>query len=333
MFKANIDKITVGICAKNEAKNIKECLSSVLNSLRIIEIKNKVVVINVNNSTDETMDLAESFMKNQKLNNFFVVSSGSNLVEAQRFVVEKFPADIYVFIDADTNVDKLCISELVNALQREPKLIAAYAKYLPCHNKYTSWWHYVSVIYDTQSQLQTERFYLHGRVFATREWYIPTKQEVFLRIQKSDSLFLKKLPERSQAFISDDIYLSSYILDKHGIGSIRQIPSAVASYESTHSMKDMSRVYRRRNIEMKKMLELYPEFNYLLPYLNRRTNWWNFFFNSRFLPRLAWLFFIIQKKLFRCMLAFEMAMITRGIATKEFVQWIPATTSKIKIRH
>src|SRR3989344_3156164 len=282
-----MEKVTVGICARNEEKTIENCLKSVLAGIQLIQDCESEILINTS-----------------------LLSDGENLVEAERCIVNNFAADFYIFIDADTIIEKECLNELLKTLKKSNKIIATYAKYIPHKLNNDGFIRKVNRFYDTQAEFQTKRYYLHGRVFATRIWYIPKEIETKNRLINSNSVFLKNLTEKDKTLIVDDIYLSSFILDNFGVNSIKETPTAVAYYEPMKSIKDMYRVYRRRNIEMKKMFQLYPEFNYLLPYLNRSINWNALIAkDAKFYTKAIWIYFIFQRFLFKLILKLEMILV------------------------
>ena len=322
----SIQTITVGICAKNEEAIIKYCLGAVCIALRNLAHRRVQVVVNTNSSTDATLSIAQMFA--ERYDFFHVISSGKNLVDAQRAIVKGFPADTFVFIDADIIIDKTAIQKLILALEENSKIIATYATYIPHTVKKSTWLRTVNAVYDTQKQLQTKRFYLHGRVFATRDWYFPSTKSMRLRIQNSSSKILSNLPEKNQVLIADDIFLSSYLLHKYGIGAIKQITKAKVYYEPVHTLRDFYRGYRRRNLEMLKLTILYPEYNYLLPYLNRKVNWKGFFFKTDFPSQIIWLYFLVQRFVFSHILKLEIVLIVFRLRNS-FEQWVPTQSSKL----
>ncbi|MBU0974566.1 MAG: glycosyltransferase [Patescibacteria group bacterium] len=328
---ANEKKIVIGVCAKNEENTILACLNSIHFALKKLSRRWKVfVVVNVNSSNDRTRELVNGFV-NQHVS-FTVINNGGNLVEAQRAVVNRFSGKYHIFIDADTLLDSETIKELVDTLEKNNSLAAAYASYIPHKNKNFIWPRIVNVVYDTQTQLQSLRYYLHGRIFITRDWYFPERQEMRDRVKKCSSILINRLSAKDQLLMVDDIFLSSYLLDKYGVHSIKQVPTAKAYYEPVHTIKDFYRGYRRRNLEMKKITELYPEFNYLLPFLNRKVNWGAFFLRSSFKVQIVWLYFIIQRWIFFLLLKLELASIIMGLNSKNFHQWVVTDTSKLYIK-
>lgn len=325
------EKIIVGVCAKNEEGTILACLNAIYFALQQLSNRwNPRVVVNVNHSTDKTRELVNGFVNHKS--DFTVINRGGNLVEAQRAIVNGFPGKYYIFVDADTLIENEAIKELVATMENNHMLAAAYAHYTPHEGKGFIWPRIVNVVYDTQPQLQSHRYYLHGRVFITKDWYFPEWGEMQDRVKKSSSILIKNLSAGDRRLIADDIFLSSYLLDKYGIHSIQQVHTAKACYEPVHTLKDFYRGYRRRNLEMKKMVELYPEFNYLLPFLNRKVNWGGFFFKSSFMVQAVWLYFMLQRFIFSMLLKLEFSSIILDLNSKEFRQWVPTETSKFSIK-
>ena len=58
------------------------------------------------------------------------------------------------------------------------------------------------------------------------------------------------------------------------------------------------------------MFQLYPEFNYLLPYLNRSINWNALIAkDAKFYTKAIWIYFIFQRFLFKLILKLEMILV------------------------
>lgn len=329
-------KITIGICARNEDKNIVNCLESVRKNIMFLSNFDVKVVINVNGSTDKTESYVEDYIINKKLTDFFIINTGENLVEAQRNIVENFKSDFQIFIDADVILDEQTITKLIEVLIRTDKIVV-YADYVPQRHNFKKWnilkrsIQALSILYDTNYSLQTKRYYLHGRVFATKDWFAPTIEESISRAENSKLFLIKNLPQKQKTLIIDDVYYSSYILDKYGLNSIERIEKAYVYYYPICTLRDMYKIYRRRNLEMIKLTNLYPEYNYLLPYLNRKTIWYNLLFKTSFNDKVLWVLWMILKKSYKFILILELVKVYLG-KDKNFQQWLIPETSKAKIK-
>jgi glycosyltransferase involved in cell wall biosynthesis len=285
------------------------------------------LVVCLNGCTDNTSNVVQEFARKNPKNYFHVLSSEEGLVTSQRKIIEEFPADIYVFSDADDVISEHSLESLVSTLENDENLSATYARTEPLvQGKKNNLCNKIAYLYDTQEML-TKRHYLHGRLFALRDWFIPTGEEILQRfvpdmIQKK--LMLYSL--NGSPLLTDDIFLSSYLLNKYGVESIKQVDDALCYSWPTSSFSDWYRVYRRRNIEMEKMYKWFPEFNYLKPYLNRKTDWTRWLHGS-LSNKLLWLCFLCMRALFFLRLRLEFFLVF-FINHKPLAQWQPARSTK-----
>ncbi len=119
--------ITVGIVARNEEKNIKNCLKSILN--QNFNHKNYEIIVVDGNSTDHTREIVKNVLKDSdvvyKILNeadfgFHGLCFARNLVidnsdENSRFIA---------FTDSDCNVDEKWLSNLYDAIKKSSKDVA-----------------------------------------------------------------------------------------------------------------------------------------------------------------------------------------------------------------
>ncbi len=327
-MKAN--KITLGIAARNEEKTIVANLESIFRAIKFTSRNNITLVVCLNGCTDNTSKILQGFSKKNQKNYFHIISSEEGLVTAQRKIIKEFPADIYIFSDADDIISENSVESLISTLEDNEDLVATYARTEPlvvqgknnlCNK--------IAYLYDTQKML-TKRYYLHGRLFALKDWFIPTENEILQR--SAFGVIQKKLMLYSLSgspLLVDDIFLSSYLLDKYGVESIKQIDDALCYSWPTSSFSDWYRVYRRRNIEMEKMYKWFPEFNYLKPYLNRKTSWTNWFHES-LSNKSLWVCFLFMRLVFflRLNLEFFLVFFTNY---KPPIQWQSTGSTKRNI--
>jgi len=121
-------RLVVGLPVKNEEVNVYKTLKSINEALIYTREKSYRIAVCVNNCTDNTEYEVRKFMNDNKKANCVLIKSRSGLVNAQRKIVNLFPAKIYVFSDADCIVEKRSIKLLLDELYKNKNTIVAYAK-------------------------------------------------------------------------------------------------------------------------------------------------------------------------------------------------------------
>jgi glycosyltransferase involved in cell wall biosynthesis len=127
--------VSVIICAKNEAENLRAFLPSIVNQ----EYHNFEIVLINDNSYDETLDIMEGFSKNYK--NIKIV----NAVPVETFWGnKKYPLtlgikaathNVLLFTDADCKpVSKYWIKEMVSNFDIETSIVLGYGGYMKVKN-------------------------------------------------------------------------------------------------------------------------------------------------------------------------------------------------------
>lgn len=323
-----MNTITVGVAARNEEKTITNNLASIIDAIKFTKRKNIRLVVCLNGCTDRTPQLVKTFLNNFSQGiSFNIIYSDEGLINAQRTIVQKFSADVYVFSDADDIINVDSIELLLLELENDPKLIVAYAKTQPCINKENnSIFQKMGYLYDSQ-KLQTKRYYIHGRLFATRDWVFPQDIELVRRARQNRASRILLKYSRIKSLLSvDDIFLSSYIMNKYGLDAIRQVVRAYCFSWPAGSFTDWFRVYRRRNIEMEKMYRWFPEFNYLKPYLNRRTDWRKWL-SAGIDDKILWIGLLCMRLIFFICLRVELFLLNFNKYTP-IPQWQISSTTK-----
>lgn len=104
--------VSVVITTKNEEKNIKNCLDSIVKQTYP---QNKIEIIVVdNNSTDKTKEIAISFKHlNFKTLKLYFYNHGPERSAQRNFGAKKSKGEYYLYLDADMTLDKNVICECV----------------------------------------------------------------------------------------------------------------------------------------------------------------------------------------------------------------------------
>lgn len=324
---SKIETIIVGLPVRNEEKSLYNSLESIREAIKISKEANIKLIICINGCIDKSEFIARKFKKDYPDIQCEIIKSIEGLVNAQRKIVALYKADVYVFPDADNIIDENSIALLLRALRLDSNLVVAYAKTKALRDEGNkSIFHKIGLLYDSQ-KLLTKRHYFHGRLFATRKWFIPTDDEILKRATKNRrNALLLKYCKNKILLSADDIFMSSYIMDKYGLKAIKQIDDAICYSWSVGSFTDWLNVYRRRNIEMEKMYRWFPEYNYLKQYLNRRTDWKQWF-GASISDKLFWLIFFFMRKALAFFLTFEFLLLNLNFYEPQR-QWVITSTTK-----
>ncbi len=304
-----IRTITIGLPARNEERTITKSMESLRDAMHYSGRENMRLVVCINGCTDQTLSKAELFRAQYADITCDIIMGTEGLVNAQRMIVEKYPADVYIFPDADNVIDKKAIALLLTEMEQHPEVIVAYGRTISLENtENRSLFYKMGLLYDSQ-KLLTPRHYFHGRLFATKDWFIPKEEDILVRATKNP--YCRELLRYSQPHIllyADDVFMSSYIIDRYGRGAIRQVDDAHCYSWTVGSFRDWLYVYRRRNIEMEKMYRWFPEYNYLWPLLNRKTDWqkWQ---KAPISSKCLWLIFRVMQTYFLLYLKTELFLI------------------------
>ncbi len=325
-------QVTIGLPTINQAFNIEHALNSIIMAVNFVQIKNYILVVCANGCTDNTEAVVYSFIKNHPQINCQLITSNPGVVNAQRKIVQNYPADIFIFPDDDGQIDKKSIKLLLDEL-KNPKTIVAYAKSLSLKDnskKQSSLAEKMGLLYDSQNML-TSREYFHGRLFATKDWHVPDDVEILKRAQKNKhNSEILKYCRNNILLAADDIYMSSYIMDKYGLEAIKQVAMAHCYSWPVATFYDWLNIYRRRNIEMEKMNRWFPEYNYLWSHLNRKTDW-SKWLKAGLGDKFIWLSYLFMRGLFFVYLKIEFLLLKTGFYEPP-EQWKTTKSTKKKIK-
>lgn len=243
--------ITLAVIAKNEERAITTCLHSLLSDAVRAEADTGVrfdAVVVLDDCTDSTESIVRGFSR------FRVIHSHGGIVEAQRKVANSSPFVIYS--DADILLQAGTLTALVRAMQAEPELQVVYPAKAPLPLRSASPVARALHTYNRVNGFQTKRRYFNGKLFAIRDWSMPT----LLELQEKLSALP---PDRFYNFHAgmrvDDVYLSRDILHRHGQEAIREVDAALIRYQPPASFQGMYRTYRRMRMEIERLDIMFPE--------------------------------------------------------------------------
>ncbi len=243
--------ITVAITAKNEAAAIGDCLRSIIAAVRHAEERlslNVRIVVVLDDCTDATESIARSFPE------VAIIHSSGGLVEAQRKVANSPP--FVIFSDADILVSEGTITALCESMLTTPGLQVAYPRKTPLPPHRRSLLAAALYSYNRTNGFQNARRYFNGKLFAIRDWQIPTVEELQPRISKLPRNCFYHFEAGMQI---DDIYLSRDILRRYGAEGIREVAGGEIFFRPPETFSGMYHTYRRMRREIERLNLLFPE--------------------------------------------------------------------------
>ena len=152
--------VTIMIVAHNEEKVIKEKLENVID---VDYPKDKLkILVTSDNSTDETNDIVEKFIKNNKGFNIslYKVKERKGKTNAQNEAAKLVDSEILVMTDANAILDKKCVRELVSSFIDNVSYVSGKLNYVNKNDNLTSktentYWDLDTKIRDIESNIQT----------------------------------------------------------------------------------------------------------------------------------------------------------------------------------
>lgn len=300
-------KISIGICVKNEENVVIQALNSIIESASVLDVKYQwSLYICLNGTTDKSETLIKIWAeRNKHIDLQLIFLTKANLVESQRIIfslAEKNGVELFSFFDADIVVEKQCLPEMIKMIEDDQSARVVYASSLPLYRDKNTILEKVLNQYDISPTIFSPRKHLHGRAFIAKTWNIP----------KTDPPLL-----------IDDIYLSFYFLSKYGYRSIKRADNSVIYFRQIRTFKDFYRVFRRRQIEIEKCLNLFPEFKKLPKEQVNRQIIWSKLFRENFKRKFLWMLLIFYKK--TSWLKYKLELFFNPVTRQ---QWEESVTSK-----
>ena len=248
--------LPLAVTARNEEKALPACLASLATAVALAQpwLQARGLALELLVVLDTCTDRSAQLVAERGLP--LLVSQGG-LVEAQRRVVEAYPAAPFViFSDADVTVTPPTLLALVEAMCDDPNLRVAYPSKqpLPPARPWPLAW--ALYVYNRDNGYQTRRLYFSGKLFAIRGWQVPTRAELAGRIAQ---LPPDRFYDYQAGMRVDDIYLSRRILAEAGPAGIREVAAGLLWFRPPATWRGMYRTYRRMRMEIERLDVLFPE--------------------------------------------------------------------------
>ncbi len=266
-------RVTFIIPARNEEKNLENCIKSLYYAVKNLKIRKKTFIC-LNECTDNTFSVASRCIRKYKGLNITLLKSQKGKLNAQNMCVKHtHPKSILIFLDADVELEKNSIKIILEEFKKHKSLIAVGG--FPVAKKYNGknpWKKFLDKILNIRSRHPKCEVALHDvkeyHPFALKNpQFVDTDPEHELRskIYFHGRLFgirskkYWKKPKNNK-IVGDDSFLPDYITYKCGKGRIRIRYDALVYYSPYTSLIDHFKTYKRIYFDLKNLKKIYPEF-------------------------------------------------------------------------
>jgi len=127
MSRLNI-RITIGLCAKNAERTIRDCLKSISNQTYPKELINIIVVDG--QSKDKTVEIAKQELLTSGIKSKILSDNGMGLGVARQAVVENTGNKYIIWVDADARVFEDFVQKQIEFMEKNPRVCVATGGYI-----------------------------------------------------------------------------------------------------------------------------------------------------------------------------------------------------------
>lgn len=314
--------IPLAVTAKNEEKAIGTCLRSLLAAVQWAEERLPVrfdVVVVLDDCTDNTGEVAGQFDRVRT-----VVSTGG-IVEAQRKIVGLAP--FIIFSDADILVQPATLYAVTLLMLDNPEVQVAYPKKSPVACRRNTLLARALHTYNRVNGFQTRRHYFNGKLFAIRDWHVPTTAQLQPRLE---CLPNDRFYDYHAGIRVDDIYLSRDILARLGAEAICQTDEGMVYYRPAETFVGMYRTYRRMRMEIERLDAIFPETIGTQRRYGKRGYDREAVRRAPWQDRRLWRYFRLALGVCRLLYRME-RFYYKHLSTRTCVPWRPIEESKIPV--
>ncbi len=255
-------RIPLVVCAKNEERTLGACLDSLTVAQRYAEERlpltfERLVVLD--DCTDQSAAIARA-------HGWPIASSSGGKIEAQR-VGARVVAPFRVYSDADILVEPPTLHAICQRLLSDERVQVACPPKRPVPPLRQTWLAAALHVYNAHNGFAPPPTWFSGKLFAIRNWSIPTAAELANRARSAPSDSFYGL---ERGLIADDIFLSRAIVARFGPAAIAHVPTGLVHFRAPESWLGMYRYYRRMRRELERIDRLFPEWRTTHPV--RRTD-------------------------------------------------------------
>lgn len=249
--------VPVIVAAKNESRSIEatvEALRRGRDHARPHFDLRLVVVLD--DTTDGSGDLLGRF------DDVIVVRSTGGKVEAQRRGLVEMRRRLggrepwAIFCDADIVPSEDALLAVSTVLDSQPEARVATCALEPLPPRRRTPLAAALHTYNRRRGFSSARTWFNGKLFAIRDWHVPTRAELAARITELEA---DPFYDFEGGVTVDDIYLSRTLVREHGPSAIVEAAQGVVRYRAPETWRGMNRYYRRMRRELERLDHLFPE--------------------------------------------------------------------------
>lgn len=249
--------IPVIVCAKNEGRTIGRTLEALVRGRALAR---NAFAIEICVVLDDTTDDSECVVR--RFDDVVVLRSTGGKVEAQRAGLHAMRARAgtkepwAVFCDGDVIPSDDALDALCSLLAERPGVRVATCALEPLAPHSRGPLAAALHTYNRRRGFSSSRTWFNGKLFAIREWHVPTKDDLATRAAAlPDDPFY----DFTAGLVVDDIFLSRMVVMEQGASAIAEAASGVVRYRAPESLRGMNRYYRRMRRELERLDRLFPE--------------------------------------------------------------------------
>ncbi len=285
---------TIGVpVTANENNIVRPMLSSLERDLFTHPVGNIEVLMclnNYDNETEEIIDNLESpYVKYRK------IYSEPGLVSAQRAMIKEAESEdnFVLFYNSDTLIKEGSTKNMIDFMKNHRSVHAAAGDQHAAN--VDSFWYQVYNIIGSNPQLMTPRKYLTGRIFAIR------KEDYFV----------------PDFLVSDDTFLSGYLVDKFGKDAVQAVLGASVEYVGPNTLTDYYQKIRRLVLETNKIDDNFPN-------IKKTNSHFRKFRVPEEVEKLS------KKEKFQLFLHDNLKKVCKGVASRSSKEnvWVPLKSTK-----
>jgi glycosyltransferase involved in cell wall biosynthesis len=137
---SSLPKVSVVICTYNRCNQLKETLASLAQLSVPDDLPWELVVVD-NNSSDETKEVVELFVRTPRLNAKYLLERNAGLSHARNRGVAESQGEVISFLDDDVVVTSDWLTEIWKAFQEHGAMCVGGRVLLHGDPQMPSWWH------------------------------------------------------------------------------------------------------------------------------------------------------------------------------------------------
>ncbi|ACY18162.1 glycosyltransferase [Haliangium ochraceum] len=245
-----VDTIPLTVCARDEERSIGACLDALLAARDYAEAR-LPVEIDLLVVLDQCRDRTEAEVRRRGV---ACAHSRGGKVEAQRRGARS--GRFQIFCDADVAVSPEALHALCAVMLADERVLVAFPPKRPIPPRRRTPLARALHVYNLRRGFSSQRTWFNGKLFAIRDWQVPTRDEV---AQRARALPPSRFYDYAAGMRVDDIYLSRRVLAAGGPEALHETATGLVRFRAPETWLGMYRYYRRMRMELERLDALFPE--------------------------------------------------------------------------